>query len=77
MNKKRRKMLSDALVNLESASEIISVCATDEEEAYDNLPDGLKESEKGECMYDTYNSLEDISSSLDDVISGVVEIIES
>lgn len=58
MNKARRKMISDALDKLGELSSMIEMIRDDEQEAYDNLPEGLQESERVEAMYDAIDALE-------------------
>ena len=51
MNRFRREELSGAIKLLEQAYSIIENCRDDEQDAYDNLPDGIQDSERGETMY--------------------------
>ena len=55
MNKERRKNLSNAIeileearAKMEEAKELIEYCREEEEECYDNLPEGVQCSERGE-----------------------------
>ena len=55
MNKQRRKELSEACTllcsaqeSIERAKEVVDGVRDYEEEAYDNLPEGLQESDKGQ-----------------------------
>lgn len=74
MNAARRKELSKAIDLIEQAKEIISAVAEEEREAYDNLPEGLQESEMGEKMNEIADDLEYID--LDEVVDTIQEIIE-
>lgn len=74
MNAARRKELSKAIDLIEQAKEIISAVAEEEREAYDNLPEGLQESEMGEKMNEIADDLEYVD--LDEVIDTIQEIIE-
>ena len=74
MNAARRKELSKAIDLIEQAKEIISAVAEEEREAYDNLPEGLQESEMGEKMNEIADELEYVD--LDEVVDTIQEIIE-
>lgn len=74
MNAARRKELSKAIDLIEQAKEIISAVAEEEREAYDNLPEGLQESEMGEKMSEIADDLEYVD--LDEVVDTIQEIIE-
>lgn len=76
MNKQRRKeleriadLLSECMSGLESVKE-------EEQEAYDNLPESLQYSEKGEQMQEYADDIDYAISDLDQVISSINEIIE-
>lgn len=45
MNKQRRKKVEYAIANLEKAYDILGNVAQEEEEAFDNLPPSLQDSE--------------------------------
>lgn len=74
MNAARRKELNKAIDLIEQAKEIISAVAEEEREAYDNLPEGLQESEMGEKMNEIADDLEYVD--LDEVVDTIQEIIE-
>lgn len=77
MNKIRRKQLNRALELLAEARSIIEEMQQEEQESFDNMPEGLQESELGEKIEENANRLEDIfgaieeqESELDDIING-------
>ena len=74
MNAARRKERSKAIDLIEQAKEIISAVAEEEREAYDNLPEGLQESEMGEKMNEIADDLEYVD--LEEVVDTIKEIIE-
>ena len=47
---------------LGEAQEIIDTCAEEERESFDNLPEGVQESERGQQMEENADNLEDVSS---------------
>ena len=48
MNKARRKQLSEIQEKLAELKDMIETVLDEEQEAYDNLPESLQESERGE-----------------------------
>ena len=66
MNKERRKRIAEAveqlaaaMVYLENARGLLEEVKEDEEAAFDNLPEGLQESERGEAMQEACDTLEE------------------
>ena len=55
----------------------IAINVLDEEtDAYENMPDNLKDGERGSSSSDAIDYLEDASSSLDDIIDTINEAID-
>lgn len=88
MNDTRRKELRKIITRLEKInyelreinSDLMDII-TEEEEAYDNLPEGIQASERGEKMQNTIDQLYDAQSDLDDmdleeIYNQIEEIIE-
>lgn len=76
MNKNRRNWLTNVITALEQAKEEIESINSEEEEAYENLPDNLKESEMANAMYDNMDSLTSAADDLESVIDNLQEIVE-
>lgn len=74
MNKKRRKNILDATVLLERAREIIDNAQEEEQECYDNLPEGIQDSERGEAMYNNIEALQTASDGIGDAVDSLSEI---
>lgn len=68
MNAKRRKEVEAIMNSLEELKEQIECVQSEEEEAYDNMPEGLKESERGDQMQEYISYLEDAASSVQDAV---------
>jgi len=68
MNQQRRKAINEILSNLEAQSELLAELLAEEQEAYDNMPEGLQMSEKGESMESGIQVLEDVHSTLESII---------
>ena len=76
MNKARRKWLEDTINKLEEQKTELESIGEEEQETYDNMPESLQDSEKGQTMYENIDSLETAASDLDDIIANLQEILE-
>ncbi len=65
MNKARRKKLGEIIDQLEYLREDLDAVASEEREAYDNLPESLQESDRGCAMEEAADELDEISMELD------------
>lgn len=68
MNDSRRREIRKAIGILETARSNIESVKDDEEWAFDSLPDGFKESSRGEKMEETVEDLDSALDSLDEII---------
>lgn len=75
MNKQRRASLKEAVELLEQAKSIIECVAEEEREAFDNLPEGIQYSERGEQMEEYADTLDEFYESIGDGIESLEEII--
>ena len=76
MNKARRKWIEEVMEALEQAKEDIESINSEEEEAYNNLPDNLNDSEMANAMYENMDSLSQAADDLQGVIDQLQEIVE-
>ena len=67
MNQERRTKIDKALALMADAKAIIEEVLDEEQEAYDNMPEGLQASERGEAMQEAITNLEDANSSADEI----------
>lgn len=67
MNNERRVRINKTISALQELGEEISAIRDDEQEAFDNMPEGLQSSERGERAQEAISNLE--SAALDDIIS--------
>ena len=74
MNKIRRNQLNEAMKLLYQAQEIIEACKDEEEDAFDNLPESIQGSERGETMEDYITYMEDALGSIADAIDSADEV---
>jgi DNA-binding protein H-NS len=58
MNNQRRKIINEAIAKLEEVGETISEVLDDEQDAYDNLPEGIQASDRGDTMETAISVLE-------------------
>lgn len=73
MNNKRRSRIDKAVSHLEPLLDIIRDILSEEQDAYDNLPENLQDSEKGSVMEDCIQSLEDALDSIEEAVSYLEE----
>ena len=73
MNKKKRSDLLIATQHLRNALRIIDDVLDDEQDCFDNLPDGLQVAERGEKMEQAIDSLTDASDYITDAIESIEE----
>ena len=76
MNKARRKAIEEIIDQLGTLKEQIESVSEEEQEAFDNLPESIQYSERGDAMSDYITDLDDAASSIDDVMSTLQDIIE-
>lgn len=76
MNKERRKWLQSVINELEVQKCEIESIQDEEQEAYDNLPENLNDTERANNMYENIDGFGDVSSELEDIISNLQEILE-
>lgn len=75
MNKQRRASLKEAVELLEQAKSIIEIVAEEEREAFDNLPEGIQYSERGEQMEEYADTIEEFYEAIEEGIENLEEII--
>lgn len=76
MNKIRRNALATVVAKLDEAYDLLEEIQSDEQDAYDNMPESLQESERGEHMGEILDVLGDAIDSLDDIRENLIEIVE-
>ena len=76
MNADRRKRLEKARGLIEEAKDIVAECASEERDYYDNMPEGLQASDKGEKADSDATALDECDSALDECINAINEAVE-
>lgn len=74
MNADRRKELSKAIELLEQAKDIVTSIQEQEQEAYDNLSEGLQASGMGERLQENADDLDYID--FDEIIDSIQDVID-
>lgn len=74
MNKQRRKELSKIVSELEGLQERLGIVLSDEQDAYSNMPDSLKEGEKGIAMDMAVDSIAQAMADVETAFDGLLEI---
>ena len=76
MNKARRKTIEIVAASIENAISELEMCRDEEQNYYDNMPDPLRDSSRGEAADDCISNLDDAISSLEDALNSVNSSIE-
>ena len=75
MNKDRRKRVQEVVDLLEQAKETLSALAEEEQEAFENLPESLQDTDNGEAMTEAAETLESAESDVDEVMTTLKELV--
>lgn len=75
MNKQRRKELDTIYRKIEDLMQDLETVCGDEQDAYDNLPESLQESDRGETMYNAIDNMESALSSLGEAMDYILEAV--
>lgn len=75
MNKKRRKSIEEIIDKLDQIKEMLECISGDEQEAYDNIPENLNNSELANAMYENIDDIENAVNTIDDVIETLNDVI--
>jgi len=75
MKENRLEILKECQAAIQEAYDKLNDVREEEEEAYDNLPEGLQCSERGDLMQDAIDNLDEAVSSLDEVISNLDDVV--
>lgn len=74
MNNQRRKEIKSIIKTLEEAVERLNSVCSDEEDAFDNMPEGIQDSDRGDTMQENIEALEEAVESIEEVI-GNLEVL--
>ena len=75
MNKDRRKSIEQIVDKINEIKADLTCVRNDEEEAYDNLPEGIQSSERGDSMQEAIEAMDDADGALQEAVDFLEEII--
>lgn len=75
MNKERRNRIAEIMDRLNEIADEICEVAQEERDAFDNLPESIQYSERGEAMEAAADDLEEVSGEVTDLSERLEEII--
>jgi len=75
MNKERRKQLQEVINKISEAHDLLDEILSDEQNAFDNMPEGLQSSERGETMEEGIYNMEEARDNLEDITSTLEEVM--
>lgn len=76
MNATRRKDLSLLIDQLDEIKRQVENIMEEEQEAYENMPESLQDSERGQKMQEAADAIENATGTLQDTIDYLIEAIE-
>ena len=71
MNKQRREALAKQIAPLEEVKSQLDDLLSEEQEAFDNMPESIQCSEKGEASSNAIGEIESAISSIEEAISNI------
>lgn len=76
MNKVRRKSIEKLLESVAVLHDQIDRVLTEEQESFDNLPEGIQYSERGDAMQEAIDALESALSSCEEIDEYLTDAME-
>ena len=76
MNKVRRKKVSDIIGMLRVVYDNIDEIKSEEENAFDSLPEGIQSSLRGEQMEEVVEMLDEVIDHIDEVIDLLEDVVQ-
>ena len=74
MKEERLKTLKRCLNMIQNAHDVLEEVRDEEQDAYDNLPEGLQYSERGDLMQEAVDNLDEAVDYLNDVLSSLEDV---
>lgn len=76
MNQSRRNQLRDIQQQLQDIYERLDILCNEEQEAYDNMPESIQDSARGDAAQSAIDTLESVRDQVQEVSDGIDEIFE-
>ena len=74
MNKERRRLMYNGISIIKRGVEILKEVSNDEQDAFDNLPEGLQQTMRGEKMEENVDILEESISEIENALEELIDI---
>lgn len=71
MNNERRKEIAKATGMIEEAKAILEQAQSDEQDSYDNMPEGLQSGDRGQAAEQAASELQEAVDSLDGALANI------
>jgi hypothetical protein len=71
MNNERRKQIAAAVAAIGAARDKLEQAAADEQNAFDNLPEAIQDSERGQKMDENANEILDAAAEIGEALSQI------
>ena len=71
MNNTRRSQITDIMEKLSALQTSIEELLEEEQEAFDNLPEGIQDSERGEAIQTAIDNLEEAVSNCEELLNNL------
>lgn len=76
MNQSRRNQLRDIQQQLQDIYERLDILCNEEQEAYDNMPESIQDSARGDAAQSAIDTLESVRDQVQEASDGIDEIFE-
>lgn len=76
MNQSRRNQLRDIQQQLQDIYEWLDILCNEEQEAYDNMPESIQDSARGDAAQSAIDILESVRDQVQEASDGIDEIFE-
>lgn len=73
MNNQRRKQLDEVIAKIEEATSLLETLRDEEQESFDNMPEGLQQGDRGQATEASASALDEAVNALDEVLSQIKE----
>lgn len=76
MNAQRRKQIAEAVALIGAAQTLLEIVRDEEQDAFDNMPEGLQGGERGQKMEAAVSAIEEAFYELDDILEALATASE-
>lgn len=76
MNQSRRNQFRDIQQQLQDIYERLDILCNEEQEAYDNMPESIQDSARGDAAQSAIDTLESVRDQVQEAADGIDEIFE-